>query len=246
MDTPTYERIAAELRARIASGRYEPGGRLPSLADLRSEYGVSQETTRKVFETLVAEGLVVSRPGYGFKVAEQHPVTRIASKRLSRAEREAGRGAFMTDANGGAFDPATSVVITREIPPPDVAELLAVEGECVARRRTMRADARVVQLATSWVPLDVAEAAGLEQTNTGPGGMYARIEDAGHRLHHFIERVAARPATEEERKAFGLPSPGRPVLVVTRIAYTAQRAVEVNVIRMDPRGRELEYEIPAD
>jgi hypothetical protein len=35
------------------------------------------------------------------------------------------------------------------------------------------------------------------EMNTGPGGIYARIEDAGHMLDHFTEEVSARMPTPD-------------------------------------------------
>lgn len=68
----------------------------------------------------------------------------------------------------------------------------------------------------------------IEDVDAGPGGAYARLEDAGHRLGHFEERVATRMPAPAELSALQLP-PGASVLVIMRVACTGDgQAVEVN------------------
>ncbi len=68
------------------------------------------------------------------------------------------------------------------------------------------------------LPLSIAEGTPIIEMNTGPGGIYARLEEAGHMLDHFVEEVTARMPTADERRRLELPD-GVPVLVVVRTAY---------------------------
>jgi len=63
-----YRQIAAVLRARIQSGEYQAGQRLPSINHLMQEYGVAHLTANKALRLLVAEGLAELSPGMGFYV----------------------------------------------------------------------------------------------------------------------------------------------------------------------------------
>jgi GntR family transcriptional regulator len=63
-----YRQIAAILRARIESGEYAPGQRLPGIHDLMGEYGVAHLTANKALRLLVAEGLAELSRGRGFYV----------------------------------------------------------------------------------------------------------------------------------------------------------------------------------
>jgi DNA-binding GntR family transcriptional regulator len=65
-----YRQIAAILRARIESGQYAPGQRLPGIHDLMGEYGVAHLTANKALRVLVADGLAVLSPGRGFYVKD--------------------------------------------------------------------------------------------------------------------------------------------------------------------------------
>lgn len=62
---PAYNQLANILRQQIASGVYRPGDRLPSEAELRSQYQVSSITVRRAIQILVEEELAESRQGYG-------------------------------------------------------------------------------------------------------------------------------------------------------------------------------------
>lgn len=68
---PSYQRVADDLRHAIATGTYQPGDQLPTLADLNARYGIAVMTARDAIRQLVADGLVVSRQGKGAFVLRQ-------------------------------------------------------------------------------------------------------------------------------------------------------------------------------
>ncbi|NJP70459.1 GntR family transcriptional regulator [Streptomyces sp. C1-2] len=67
---PLYEQIATLLAARIADGTYPPRRRVPSEADIVSEFGVSRPTARAAVRLLVERGLVVTVRGKGSYVVD--------------------------------------------------------------------------------------------------------------------------------------------------------------------------------
>lgn len=67
---PLAERISNELAQRIATGRYAPGQRLPSEAQLCAELDVSRPTLRDAMSRLAAIGLIHRHQGRGTYVAE--------------------------------------------------------------------------------------------------------------------------------------------------------------------------------
>ena len=60
-----YEQIAAQLRAEIQQGRFEPTGKLPSEAALCERFGVSRVTVRLALGRLEEEGAVERKQGKG-------------------------------------------------------------------------------------------------------------------------------------------------------------------------------------
>jgi DNA-binding GntR family transcriptional regulator len=65
-----YRQVAGILRDGISSGKYLPGSRLPSIADLMGEYGVAHLTANKALRLLVTEGLAELSPGRGYYVTK--------------------------------------------------------------------------------------------------------------------------------------------------------------------------------
>lgn len=66
-----YTHIADELRAAIASGRLQPGARLPSERALAEEFEVSRATIVSAFHLLRGEGLIETRHGAGSWVSRR-------------------------------------------------------------------------------------------------------------------------------------------------------------------------------
>jgi DNA-binding GntR family transcriptional regulator len=68
---PAYQRVAEDLRRAIATGTYQPGDQLPTLAELTARYRIAVMTARDAIRQLTTEGLVVSRQGKGAYVLRQ-------------------------------------------------------------------------------------------------------------------------------------------------------------------------------
>ena len=72
-----------------------------------------------------------------------------------------------------------------------------------------------VQTATTWVILDIVdETPRLREVDTGPGGIYSRLEEAGHRIA-FEESVTCRLPRAEEQETLRI-GPEQPVLTLWR------------------------------
>lgn len=247
-DTPPYRQIAGMLRAAIQSGKLSAGERLPSETELIDRFGVARMTVRQAVQELRGEGLVVSEHGRGVFVRSQPPIRRLASDRFARKHREQGKAAFTVEAEKSGYAPQVdSLEVRRAKPSPAVAELLRVPpgAEVVVRSRRYLADGRPVETAVSYIPVSLAEGTAIEAADTGPGGIYARLEEQGHVLARFTEEVGARMPTPEERRSLELGA-GVPVLTVLRTAYDSDDvAVEVcDTVKSAPAYL-LEYEFPA-
>ncbi|MDR3708712.1 MAG: GntR family transcriptional regulator [Capsulimonadaceae bacterium] len=66
---PKYVQLADHLRKQIKRGTLKPGDRLPSQAELKAQYGISQATMERLHASLEQEGLIVRRQGSGTFVA---------------------------------------------------------------------------------------------------------------------------------------------------------------------------------
>jgi GntR family histidine utilization transcriptional repressor len=70
-------RIRADLEARIQSGAWPPGQRIPTELELMASYGCSRMTVSKAIGTLVHSGLVERRKKAGSFVARPHVQTAV-------------------------------------------------------------------------------------------------------------------------------------------------------------------------
>ena len=67
----TSREIVADIAARIESGEYPPGHKLPDYAELAALYSVSVSTASRVYLALAAMGLTKGIQGRGVFVAER-------------------------------------------------------------------------------------------------------------------------------------------------------------------------------
>jgi GntR family transcriptional regulator len=236
-----------DLRGKIESGELASDAQLPSERELVEHYDVSRPTIREAVRLLREHGLVRAEHGRGVFVRSSTSLVRLARNRLSRAARAEDKGAFMGDAAAGGFTPDVSVRVRKEPADETTARLLGIEpgDEVLVRDRVMRVNGQAVQLAISRLPRSVTRGTLIEEVNTGPGGVYARLEDAGHTLTHFEEVVTARMPSSHEQSLLQLPD-GTPVIAVTRIALTVDRPIEVNSMVLASDKYELHYQLPAE
>jgi GntR family transcriptional regulator len=130
--------------------------------------------------------------------------------------------------------------------PVELAPRLGVRAgaQVVVRRRRYLADGQPIEYATSYIPKDIASGTAIMEENTGPGGIYARMEDQGLVFERYDEEIAARMPTEDEARALDLPA-GAPVLHLVRTAIASGRPVEVCDTVMDAAAFVLDYRLPA-
>ncbi len=228
---PVYRQVANVLRGRVVAGEYAPGDRIPSERELAVEFDISRPTVRQALDVLRVEGVLIAEHGRGVFVRSAPVVRRLARNRLSRQSRGRNKGTFLGDAADGGWTPSVSVEVRFEAAGKRVADLLGIsaEAEVCVRDRVMRADDIAVQLSTSRFPRDLTLGTPIERDDTGQGGVYARLEDAGHQLVSFEEVVGARMPTSSEAAVLNVAA-GTPVITVARVAYAGDRAVDVNDI----------------
>ncbi|MEV4280377.1 GntR family transcriptional regulator [Actinoplanes xinjiangensis] len=242
MGEPAYRGVANAIRADIESRRLVEGDRLPTVRELAQRYGVPTGTVAKAVDILRADGVIVARHGRGLYVRTFGRILRSSPDRLSRSWW--GEGKSIQDRDTDGRPRAVNVVVEEAPAVEDVAEALGVPvgAAVLTRARRFAVDDRIVQTATSYIPLDVVAAVpAVAYTGPGPGGIYARMAEAGLGPETFRESLVCRMPTSAEAEVMALPR-GTPVIAVTRRAYTGTgRCVEVNQMVLDSSAYELEY-----
>lgn len=241
-----YRQLAAMLREAIERGDYAPGSALESESALAARYSVDRRTVNRAVLTLRAEGLVRVVRGRGTIVRELPVICREAVTRQHIREAAGARGAFQAELERLGLAPRSDVEVMSEDAPADVAELLGLEASAkvIVRHRQMFAGDVPVQLATSYLPADLAAGTPMAERDSGPGGIYSRLADAGHAPAELTETVRVRPPADREARFLRMDAEQR-VISIRRIARDhAGRAVEVNDIAMAAHQWELVYRWP--
>jgi GntR family transcriptional regulator len=246
---PEYMQVADALRAAIEAGEWEPGALIPPEPELATRYGTTRATVNRALSILRAEGLIRPRQGRGTTVRPLPVLRRDGAGRQRREAREEGqaRGAFDAEIRRHGLEPRTDADVRQVSAPAGIAELLGVEegAMVLARRREMYASGEPVQMATSYIPLDIAEGTPIAEQDTGPGGIYSRFAELGHDPVAFGETVRIRRPADDEARFLGMDLDQR-VIAIRRTAATAEgRVIEVNEIAMPAHQWELSYEWPA-
>ncbi|WP_433832921.1 GntR family transcriptional regulator [Actinoplanes sp. CA-015351] len=242
MGEPAYRNIASAIRADIEARRLVEGDRLPTVRELAQRFGVPTGTVSKAVDILRADGVVVAKHGRGLYVRTFSRVLRSSPDRLSRSWWTDGKAIQDHDTNGRL---RSVDVVVREAPASgDIAEALNVPpgAAVLTRARRFAIEDRIVQTSTSYIPLDVVAAVpAVAYTNPGPGGMYARMAEAGLAPETFRETLVCRMPSAADTQTMNLPQ-GTPVVAITRYAYTGdRRCVEVNEMVLDSSAYTLEY-----
>lgn len=241
---PRYVQIADELRARIESGAFSAKGKLPSERELSEEFDAARNTVRDALQVLRSEDLIESRRGSGAWLRTFQRIDRDAAERLSKKQWGAGRSIWDRDLEGR--DHQEGVDVRKVDAPERVAGVLGVRGQQVWRRSRVHQSAhRTIQKSTSWYPADLADGTAITDVNTGPGGVYARLDEIGHGPARFREEIMVRLPLSEEVEALGITQ-SMPVILIVRTAYDdGDRPVEVNEMVLDADSYRLIYTFPS-
>ncbi len=241
-----YREIADDLRSRIDGGEFSETRKLPSERALLREYAEitkSQMTLRQALGVLKDEGVLESRVGSGWFLAEWKPIVRNALKRLYPDQWEGARSMWDVDVEGRQWRVVEPQVDFPKAPD-DVARVLDLEsGSSVWRRhRKYVVDGLPVMRATSYIPDEFARGTRITEIDTGEGGIYERLREAGHGPVDFREQVRCRLATPAEVDDLHLAA-GDPVIEQHRLAMRADgRVVELNRMVMDAARFLLVYD----
>jgi len=232
-----YLDIAADLRARILGGEWEPGATMPRMSDLARGYGVNRDTLARAVAILEAEGLVWAVPRRGTIV--RHGMSRPRRLRGNLVKRN-----LATDSPAYSFPSAsgqevwkhhiTPVTRHEKLTDPRIARLLGVaEGTEVIRRLRVTGPQTEppFQVSDTWIdPRGLAGAPEVVGQQPGPGDWLYRLEAAGHGPIAWTEYHRARMPAKDEAGLLQIPVT-LPVLEIVRVGRSARddQPIEVTV-----------------
>lgn len=217
-----YLDIAAQIRARIEAGEWEPGAKLPRLDDFAKQYGANRDTIGRAIAALESEGYVWAVQGSGIIV--RHGMMRMRRPRGNLVKRNAATGS-----PGYSFPSASGQEVWKHhIPPvasveplndPRIARLLGVPlgSEVMRRFRVTGPESEPpFQINISWIHPRAADVPGVASQAPGPGDWLYRLEKAGHWPISWMEIHRARMPTKQEASLLEIPT-SLPVLEIVRV-----------------------------
>jgi GntR family transcriptional regulator len=205
--TPLYEQLAAQLRAEIEAGQFDPSGKLPSESELVNSCGVSRVTVRLALDLLAREGAVERQQGKGTYVSGRrlrHPLNAL----LSFHEALLAQG----------VEARISTVSCRREPVPQALHgLFGADSEaCLVLRRLHSAGAEPVALATSYLPIALET---VDWDATPPRPVYAVLEATlGITVQRADLSIRASAADAAVANVLGLAT-GSPLLEMERDSF---------------------------
>ncbi|MEU8547080.1 GntR family transcriptional regulator [Streptomyces roseoverticillatus] len=182
-----YLRIAAELRARIASGEIRAGEKVPSVRQIAQEWGIATATAGKVLSVLRAEGLVRAVPGVGTVVgaATEPPHRRNGALRTLTRDHIVRTAVALADVHGAAALSMRALAAELGVPPMALYRYVPGKGDLVA----LMADAAFAERGLS---------------GRAPAGWRGRLEAAARHQWALYRRHPWLPGTGLPAAAAGL------------------------------------------
>jgi len=206
-----WEQAAQEIRLEIASGRLQPGDKVPGELDLAERCGISRGTARDALLRLVAEGVLT--PGSPRRVAKRElltvSLTRDAERVAMGEQPTRGADAFLGDAARAGREPGQDppMVIVGNATD-QVASLLGLHpgGLVVARQLVRSAGGTRHNMITFWFPFDIADGTPLMHPDSIEEGSLAWLEKRYGKLDHCPATIWTRPPTPAEAEILAIPS----------------------------------------
>ncbi len=210
-----YELVADDLICAIKNGQYKPSEQLPSIEALCGMYDVSKMTIKKSLDILEAGGYITRRRGSGCFVKNvQSPINGAASFETS------GQMSGLTAERAATGDKIATTVelFSVEMPPPEVAHMLAIEDDAFVYHiiRVRFTNDRPHAVEYTYMPIELIP--NLRRKNA-EGSIYSYVEgDLRLKIASAHRIVRAVLPTKDEQKWMGV-GPHDPLLEVEQVAF---------------------------
>jgi DNA-binding GntR family transcriptional regulator len=212
-NVPAYQRIAAELRAQIASGELAPDSQLPTEHELTERWGVARQTVRNGIAVLVSEGLVVTRRPLGHFVRRREQMDyypQEESKEAAQPEMDV----FVQQITAEGRYPSQSIDVALVQAGPEIGKRLqlAEDTVVVARRRIRYINGQPVNINDTHFPLEIAKDSAIMSPADVKAGTNQLLADLGYPQARAIDEIFVRMPTPDHIHRLDL-GPGTPVAV---------------------------------
>ena len=219
-DTGTlHSQLHDTLLAKIRSGEYKPGEKLPTEAQLIETYGVSRMTVRRALDDLRRDGLVERKPALGTFVTEPSLNAQISGLH-SLTDEITALGLKPSSILLDLQYPAASKEVSQQLQISEGSEVLRLD-------RVRSADGRPFYVAQSFLNVQLfPELKTIDYASPQLSLLDSYRTVLGSEAERMTQLLSAASAPPLAQKAFGIKSDA-PVLVFERVVYLAgNRPVE--------------------
>jgi GntR family transcriptional regulator len=150
---------------------------MPSATAIADEFGIDRGTASRVLAELRHAGLIITKPRSGSYVRTFEPIQRSFPGRLGVWR--TGEAIQDADTKKSPYSVEVTVGEAAATEPVALAFGIALGDPVVHRSRRFSTEQRPFQLADSYYLPELAHGTRIVYTDTGPGGVYARLSQRG-------------------------------------------------------------------
>lgn len=214
-----YADVAAHFRNEIENGALTPGDSLPSVDEIRAQFGISSKTVSRALGVLKEEGLVAHRGALGTVVTERPRVApatgadRVARTRNGGPNYAAGE---TSTGHSAAMVPCADPAICRALG-------IDPHDEVILRKRIFRVNGRPTVIGVEVIHPRALSVVGdlLKQGPRGSTHWFTEYEEAtGKVISGSPEMSSARHAYRAELEDLEVPLPSGDVDVAVPVLVT--------------------------
>ena len=207
---PLYFQLRELLLQEIEGGRWQPGQRIPSEAELCQAFDISRSVTRQALRELEYQGLVYRERGKG---------TFVAQPKISESLMQELSG-FYEDMVAKGLTPVTKV-LRQEVLPAEkkIASHLQIEpgDKVIVIERLRSVGDEPINLVTTYLPYDICP--DLMDEDLSTQSLYALLEKKyGFELSHGRRTIEAVATRQYEAELLGIEV-GAPLALLDSVSY---------------------------
>ena len=234
---PKYAQVVSEIQRRIERGQYKPGTLLPSEHQLVADFEVSRPTIVKALSLLRQDGWIDTQQGKGSFVRGRPALAGAERTRPAHGVLELPEAELAGEL----------VQAGVKLAPPHITALLGLEpgARAFVRQRLLSEDGEPVELASAWLPLELAAGTDLASPDLLGESIRHHLQVRKKiRLDYASEQITARHPVGDEALLLNV-APDAPVLNVVVTAFDAAgQPVQVSDLVLPGQRHELRDAYP--